>query len=218
MFRLLPSAWLLMVQLLILLMTFLSSTNASVYRFSVWGLGVVTLLIVAKVIKETVIFKVFGHLFIMGALFFSFLMIIGFYQPYIQICSHICEIGAYVCAIYGLLRYMFADRYLTKDELFAAGAVFTLLAWTFAYAYNICQLIFPNSFINTVHAQSVQSWLDILFFSFSLQSATGLSNLTPVLPAVKALSILQMFVGVMYLTIIVSRLVALHYINHLPKK
>ncbi|WP_269914349.1 ion channel [Acinetobacter sp. HY1485] len=217
MFRLLPSAWLLMVQLLILLMTFLSSTNASIYRFSVWGLGMITLLIVGKVIKETVIFKVFGHLFIVGALFFSFLMIIGFDQPYIQICSHICEIGAYICAIYGLLRYMFADRYLTKDELFAAGAVFTLLAWTFAYAYNICQLIFPNSFINTVHAQSIQSWLDILFFSFSLQSATGLSNLTPVLPAVKALSILQMFVGVMYLTIIVSRLVALHYISHLPK-
>ncbi len=46
---------------------------------------------------------------------------------------------------------MFADRYLTRDELFAAAAVFTLLAWGFAFLYNICQLLIPNSFQNPNH-------------------------------------------------------------------
>lgn len=216
--KILPSACLLCVQLLILLMTFLSSTNASVYRFVVWALGVVTLLLVAKVIKETVIFRILGNLCILGALLFYFLMVIGIYHRDIQIASHLCEIGAYGCAIYGLLRYMFADRYLTKDELFAAGAVFTLMAWTFAYAYNVCQLVFPYSFLNSVQPQPIQSWLDILFFSFSLQSTTGLSNLTPILPAAKALAILQMFCGVMYLAVIVSRLIALQYIKKPTQK
>lgn len=215
--KLLPSAWLLVVQLLVLVMTFFSSLNDSVYRFIIWALGVCALLLVATVIRKANIARFLGYLFIGGALISSFLMVLGFRHLYLQIFSHVCEVGAYLSATYGLIRYMFADRYLTKDELFAAGAVFTLLAWAFAYAYNICQLIFPNSFVNSVHSQSIQSWLDILFFSFSLQSATGLSNLTPVLPAVKALSILQMFFGVMYLAIIVSRLIAMQYIKHLPK-
>ncbi len=70
---------------------------------------------------------------------------------------------------------MFHDRYLTKDELFAAAAVFTLIAWGFAFLYSICQILIPQSFQNP-NAIGMQSWLDLLFLSFSLQSATGLSR------------------------------------------
>ena len=113
---------------------------------------------------------------------------------------------------------MFADRYLTKDELFAAGAVFTLIAWAFAFLYSICQLLLPNSFQNPNQPQDLQVWLDLLFLSFSLQSATGLSDLMPISPAARVLTMLQMFGGVMYLAVVVSRLIALQYIAHLPKQ
>src|SRR5690606_17720686 len=157
---------------------------------------------------------------------------------------------------YGLLRYMFHDRYLTKDELFAAGAVFTLLAWGFAFLYSVWQLWVPYSFSDTdlqalllgldliflslsfqsymnLYAsnpdrlpysfsdpdlQAHQPWLDLIFLSFSVQSATGLSDVMPVSPLARMLAIIQMFVGVMYLALIVSRLIALHYISHLPKQ
>lgn len=208
----LPSAWLLIFQLIILMLTFLPVTNLY-YQLVMWGSGVLALLFIARVIKHTASFHTLGKLFISGAIVCLVLMMIGGYNVYLQVGAHIFEIGAYLSATYSLLRYMFADRYLTQDELFAAGAVFTLLAWAFAYAYNICQLLVPNSFTNSVQDTSIQSWLDILFFSFSLQSATGLSNLLPVAPAVKVLSILQMFVGVMYLAMVVSRLIALQYIH-----
>ncbi|ESK38700.1 hypothetical protein P256_01517 [Acinetobacter nectaris CIP 110549] len=208
----LPSAWLLVFQLIILMMTFLPVDHLY-YQLVMWGSGVLALLLIARVIKQTASFHTLGKLFIGGAVLCLILMMVGGYNIYLQVGAHIFEIGAYISAAYSLLRYMFADRYLTKDELFAAGAVFTLLAWAFAYAYNICQLLVPNSFSNSIHPTSIQSWLDILFFSFSLQSATGLSNLLPLAPAVKVLSILQMFVGVMYLATIVSRLIALQYIH-----
>lgn len=208
----LPSAWLLVFQLIILMMTFLPVDHLY-YQLVMWGSGVLALLLIARVIKQTASFHTLGKLFISGAILCLILMMVGGYNIYLQVGAHIFEIGAYISAAYSLLRYMFADRYLTKDELFAAGAVFTLLAWAFAYAYNICQLLVPNSFSNSIHPTSIQSWLDILFFSFSLQSATGLSNLLPLAPAVKVLSILQMFVGVMYLATIVSRLIALQYIH-----
>ena len=110
---------------------------------------------------------------------------------------------------------MFADRYLTKDELFAAGAVFTLIAWGFAFLYSICQILEPNSFLNP-NVAGAQSWLDLLFLSFSLQSATGLSDLMPLTPLARMIAMLQMFCGVMYLALVVSRLIALQYIQHRP--
>ena len=103
--------------------------------------------------------------------------------------------------------------YLTLDELFAAGAVFTLLAWGFAFLYSACQLWIPYSFSSSQEL-AIQPWLDILFLSFSLQSATGLSDLMPLSPLAKVLAILQMFCGVMYLAVIVSRLIALQYIRY----
>ena len=47
---------------------------------------------------------------------------------------------------YGLLRYMFADNWVTRDELFATGATFTVVAWGFAYLYVAVQIIWPHSF------------------------------------------------------------------------
>ncbi|MGE8559714.1 MAG: ion channel, partial [Acinetobacter sp.] len=106
---------------------------------------------------------------------------------------------------------------LTRDELFAAGAVFTLIAWGFAFLYNICQILVPGSFQNP-NITGLQTWLDLLFLSFSLQSATGLSDLMPMSAPARVLAMLQMFCGVMYLALIVSRLIALQYIAHLPNR
>ena len=213
-FKQLPSAWLLLVQLLILVLSVYTNASRS-YQILTWLLGVSALLIIAKVIRQTPTFTLLGLTFVTGAFVLSFLMLIGFHSVTLQIFAHSFEAAAYFCAAYGLIRYMFADRYLTKDELFAAAAVFTLIAWGFAFLYSICQILIPQSFQNP-NAAGLQSWLDLLFLSFSLQSATGLSDLIPISPEARVIAMLQMFCGVMYLALIVSRLIALQYIRHLP--
>ena len=215
-FRLLPSAWLLIVQFFILILSSISNDSHISYRAISWVLGALALLLIAKVIRQSPAFTALGLFFVSGALLFSILILLGYREPAIQITAHIFESLAYFYAAYGLLRYMFADRYLTKDEMFAAGAVFPLLAWGFAFLYNICQLIDPNSFIKPEHV-GIKSWLDILFLSFSLQSATGLSDIVPSGAAARVIAIIQMFGGVMYLAVIVTRLVALQYTRHSPK-
>ncbi|MCU4413123.1 two pore domain potassium channel family protein [Acinetobacter sp. WU_MDCI_Axc73] len=215
-FRLLPSAWLLIVQFFILILSSITNDSHISYRAISWVLGALALLLIAKVIRQSPAFTALGLFFVSGALLFSILILLGYREPAIQITAHIFESMAYFYAAYGLLRYMFADRYLTKDEMFAAGAVFTLLAWGFAFLYNICQLIDPHSFIKPEHV-GLKSWLDIIFLSFSLQSATGLSDIVPSGAAARVIAIIQMFGGVMYLAVIVTRLVALQYTRHNPK-
>lgn len=212
-FKLLPSAWLLLVQLCSLFLYLITSQSRS-FQILTWSIGVLALLIIAKVIRQTPAYTIMGLFFVSGALICSFMMLVGYSSTTLQIITHTFEALAYFCAAYGLVRYMFEDRYLTKDELFAAGSVFTLIAWGFAFLYSICQLLVPNSFLNPNHIGSYQTWLDLLFLSFSLQSATGLSDLTPLAPGARVVAMLQMFGGVMYLALIVSRLIALHYIAH----
>ncbi|ENV32318.1 ion channel [Acinetobacter gerneri] len=214
-FKLLPSAWLLLVQLLILILSMINNHHMS-YQGFIWSLGVLALLLIAKVIRQTPIYTALGLFFVVGAFVFSLMILLGNKSIPIQIIADIFQACAYFSAAYGLILYMFSDRYVTKDELFAAGSVFTLIVWAFAFLYNICQLIVPNSFQNANYAGQ-QSWLDLLFISFSLQSATGLSDLMPISPPARVLAMLQMFCGMMYLTLIVSRLVALNYIRYRPK-
>lgn len=215
-FRLLPCAWLLLLQFIILVLSVVVHSSIT-YRTVTWVLGVLVLFVIAKVIRQTPMFTILGLSFVAGAVLFSSLMLLGIDHPMIQVIAHLFEAAAYFSAAYGLLRYMFEDNYLTQDELFAAGAVFTLIAWGFAFLYNICQILIPDSFQNPNMA-GLQTWLDLLFLSFSLQSATGLSDLMPMSAPARVLTILQMFCGVMYLALIVSRLIALQYIAHLPPR
>lgn len=107
-----------------------------------------------------------------------------------------------------LISYMMQDDRATRDEFFAAGATFTLLAWAFAYVYMLCQLLIPDSFT----AQSVmpqRSWMELLFLSFTCLSGVGIGDILPLSPMARALVMLEEFTGVMYIALVVSRLIGL---------
>jgi ion channel len=56
---------------------------------------------------------------------------------------------------------------------------------------------------------SIRSWLELLFLSFSNLSGVGLSDITPAEPMARSLVMLEMFGGVMFIAIVVSRLIAM---------
>ncbi len=210
----LPSAWLLLVQLLILILAPLTNDSLTSHAVS-WCLSALALLLLATIIRKSPIFTGVGLFFVVLALGLSTSVWLGFDSPNVQVAAHLIEAVAYFYGAAGLLMYMFEDEYLTRDELFAAAAVFTLLAWGFAFLYSVCQVWYPGSF--NAAASGPRSWLELLFLSFSIQSGTGLSDIMPLTPAARVLTALQMFSGVMYIALVVSRLVALQYITHLPK-
>ncbi|HCE60318.1 MAG TPA: two pore domain potassium channel family protein, partial [Janibacter terrae] len=49
--------------------------------------------------------------------------------------AHLLLAVFYFYVAYGLVAYMFADTWVTKDELFAVGAAFTVLLFGFAYLF-----------------------------------------------------------------------------------
>ena len=115
----------------------------------------------------------------------------------------------YFYAAGSLVAYMMSDMRATTDELYAAGATFTLLAWGFAYSFVVLQALQPGSFAAAVHPELPRTWTELMFLSFALLSSTGIGDVIPVSPLARGLASLEMFVGVMYLATVVSRLIGL---------
>lgn len=119
------------------------------------------------------------------------------------------EAVLYLYAAFGLLAYMLADHRITRDELWAVGATFTLVAWAFAYAYTVCQAIEPGSFTAAVHPEHQRSWMELLYLSFTTLTSTGLSDVAPIKPFARSLVMVEQIAGLAYVAMVVSRLVGL---------
>lgn len=122
--------------------------------------------------------------------------------------AHLLLAVFYLYVAYGLVAYMFADTWVTKDELFAVASAFTVLLFAFAYMYVAIQTLDPNSF----HGQSgtgPKSFLELLYFSAANLTSVGLSDVVAVEPHARAATIIEQLGGVLYVAMVISRLVAL---------
>lgn len=128
--------------------------------------------------------------------------------------SALLEAVLYFYAAGSLISYMLHDHEVTGDELFAAGATFTLLAWGFAYAYFVCQAWYPGSFVGAIEPERPRRWMELLFLSFTTLSGVGLGDILPLSAPARVLAMLEMFVGVGYLATVVSRLISLTVLRH----
>lgn len=119
------------------------------------------------------------------------------------------EAVLYLYAAFGLLRYMLADHEITRDELWAIGATFTLVAWAFAYAFTVVQAVEPGSFTAAVDPTGERTWVELLFLSFTTLTSTGLSDVVPVKPFARSIVMLEQVAGLAYVAMVVSRLIGL---------
>ena len=120
-------------------------------------------------------------------------------------CTHA---AFYLYTAYALIRYMFADNDVTRDELFATGACFTVVAWGFAYVYSGVQTIWgPGQFVSgTPHELR---WVELLFLSFTTMTNTGLSDIVPGGGHARSIMMLEQLAGVNYVALVVARLMGL---------
>lgn len=124
------------------------------------------------------------------------------------VATAVLESAFYFYAAGSLIAYMLQDRDVARDELFAAGATFTLLAWAFAYLFVVCQQVLPGSFGYATDGVA-RTWTELLYLSIAVLSSVGLSDIIPMAPMARALVMLESVAGVMYVALVVSRLINL---------
>jgi Ion channel len=193
-----PSATLLAAQLGgVLLYPFMEGHGAGQALFNIFGIAILGLVVLA----------VRSSLGAPAAVLLLFQAVTGdeALLPY----SSALEAMLYLYAAGALIAYMLADHQITRDELFAVGATFTLVAWAFAHIYVVCQAVEPGSFTAAVDPAAQRTWMELLFLSFTTLSSTGLSDVVPIKPFARGLVMLEQVAGVGYVAMVVSRLVGL---------
>ena len=120
----------------------------------------------------------------------------------------------YFFVSFALIRYVFNDEHVTRDELFAVGAAFTVFAWGFAYLYAATQVLWPGSFVGLNGDE--HPWFDLLFLSFTTLTSVGLSDIVPALDHARSLVMVEQVAGVLYVALVIARLVGLSAARHRP--
>jgi hypothetical protein len=202
-----PSAALLFVQILsILLYPLMEDASAERALFRVFGLLVLGAAL--YVVKRGPWLTAFAVMLAVPVVVLSIWQAFDF-DPRRLVIRSAFEAVFYFYATGSLIAYMLEDEFATADELYAAGATFTLLAWAFANVYMVCQVLLPGSFGALAGSDVPRTWMELLFLSFTTLSSVGLGDIVPLLPMARALVMIEEFSGVMYLALVVSRLIAL---------
>ena len=201
-----PSALLLAGQLLGVLLYPFMTGQVGRSLFSVFGIAILGLVVLA--VRSTPGITWVGALLGLPATVLLVIQAVTGDDTLLPYSSAI-EAVLYFYAAGALIAYMLADHEVTRDELFAVGATFTLVAWAFAYVYTVCQAIEPGSFTAAVDPSGDRSWIELLFLSFTTLSSTGLSDVVPIKPFARSLVMFEQVAGVAYIAMVVSRLVGL---------
>jgi len=202
-----PSAILLLVQLSgVLLYPFIESTPGGLVIFNVFGIVVLgfTVRMVRRTPGQTWISATLAVI-IMTLLLLQSMFDMRQLLPW----SSALEALFYFYAAFSLILYMMEDLLATTDELFAAGATFTLLAWGFTHMFILIQALQPGTFAAAVNAADARTWTELNYLSFALLSSTGIGDVIPLTPHARAVASVEMFVGLIYLAGVVARLIGL---------
>lgn len=207
-----PSAVLLLVQLSgMLLYPVIENTKGGQVIFN--GFGIVILSMTVLMVRRTP-----GHAWISGCIAVPIIILLALQSIYdmhqLLAWSSALEALFYFYAAGSLVGYMMEDRRTTPDELFAAAATFTLLAWAFTHLFILLQALQPGTFAAAVNASDARTWTELNYLSFALLSSTGIGDVIPLTSQARALASVEMLVGLMYLAAVVARLIGFTVSSH----
>ena len=203
-----PSAVLLTVQLIgVLLYPFMD--DSAVGRAALSTFGLVVLFLAVRAVRATPALTWIAVLLGLPIVFLTVVEVIDPLNAPVVLLSAVLHAVFYFYTSIALLRYLFLDRFVTRDELWATGATFTVVAWAFAYVFLAVQIIWPGSFVDGTGFAGPHTWFELLFLSFTNLTSVGLSDIVPVLPQARSWVMIEQVAGLLYVALVISRVVGL---------
>lgn len=106
-----------------------------------------------------------------------------------------------------VLGQVFRDGPVTSHRIQGAIAAYLLLGVTWAAAYKLVALLFPDAFTGPILTEGslAKGWL---YFSYATLSTVGYGDIVPVHPIARSLAVMEALVGQLYPAILIARLVS----------
>jgi hypothetical protein len=110
-------------------------------------------------------------------------------------------------AIAVILWHILAVRKVTINELYGAICVYIMVGMTFGVVYAFLVSLDPNA-LSFPPGEKDLTMTTFFYFSFVSMSSTGFSGFTAVSPFARAVVIVQVIIGVMYVAALIGKLVS----------
>ncbi len=107
-----------------------------------------------------------------------------------------------------LIKFIFREKQITTELIYAAVVVYLLMAMMWSFAYSILDYFYPGSF--SVAEGSTRDSFQYLYFSFVTITTLGYGDVAPLTPKASSLAILEAVTGQIYLVVVVAWLVGMH--------
>ena len=133
----------------------------------------------------------------------------------VSLYKNLFSFSALSVAMILLIVRVFKDDCVTMDTISGALCAYLLLGLTFASIYAFIDLLQPGSFISTVSASPIElahenASLDRIYFSFITLLTVGYGDIVPLSEFAKLFTVIEGFLGQVYLVVIIARLVGMH--------
>ena len=203
-----PSALLLVAQLLsVMLFPFMEGTPAGRAALSTVGLAI--LFLAVRAVRATPALSWIAVVLGLPLIGLTIWEVVDPDNAPVIFASSVLHAAFYFYTRVALVRYLFNDRFVTADELWATAATFTVVAWAFAYTFMAVQVVWPGSFTATMEPAAQRSWFELLYLSFTTLTSVGLSDIAPVLPNARSFVMIEQVAGLLYVALVISRVVGL---------
>lgn len=107
-------------------------------------------------------------------------------------------------------RFLAIAKTITRDVLYAAVALYLLLGAIFVPIYGLLDYMIPNSFRDGTFPDAPVQWQQFIYFSYTTLTSSGYGDILPVSWWARSIANLEMITGVLFITIVMSRLVSLY--------
>lgn len=203
-----PSAVLLVVQVVsVVLFPFMEATPLGRAALSTVGLAI--LFLAVRAVRATPAHAWFAVVLGVPLIGLTLWEAVDPQNLAIVLLSSVLHAAFYFYTSIALVAYLFRDRFITIDELWATAATFTVLAWAFAYTFMAVQVLWPGSFTAALDPAAQRTWFELLFLSFTNLTSVGLSDIVPVLPNARSWVMIEQVAGLLYVALVISRVVGL---------
>lgn len=121
--------------------------------------------------------------------------------------------------VIALLGFVFRQKRIDTNTVFAALCVYLLMGIVWAFAYSLLERVQPGAFSCPQTGQQMRFGSEddlAVYFSFVTLTTLGYGDVAPVSAASRALAMLEAIFGQLYLTVLIAWLVGLHIAHMRP--
>jgi hypothetical protein len=124
--------------------------------------------------------------------------------------TYIALIPYLALLVWILARFLSIARVITRDVLYAAMAIYLLLGAIFVPLYGTIETLAPGALRDGSTPEAAIQWQQLIYFSYTTLTTAGYGDVLPVSWWARSLANIEMIIGVLYITIVMARLVALY--------